>query len=216
MGLMVATSGAGWKLAPCLVALIDQADALFPNRSTASDGSIGDAAHAARESDHNPADGWVCAVDITDDKANGCDADLLAQHIVASRDPRVKYVIWNDTVVRSYDKPGLSAWTPEEYLGTNPHVTHTHVSVHNTASALDDTSDWWPNREADDMTPEQADQLAEAALIAHDLQNRLVPIEKRLGVDNAGRDLSDEMDAVIKGLRVLLTDAGHDPKTVGL
>lgn len=68
----------------------------------------------------------------------------------------------------------------------------------------------------DDMTPEQAAQLAATALIAHDLQNRLAPIEKRLGIDNQGRDLSDEMDAVIKGVRELMVAAGLDPKSVGL
>lgn len=211
---MVAISGNGWRLAPCLIALFQETDRLYPNRSTVSDGSIGDQAHASRASDHNPADGWVYAADVTDDKANGCDADLLAQHLVASRDPRVKYVIWNQTIAKSYPSRGVPAWQPQPYTGANPHDKHTHISV--LADKRTDLRSWWPTQEADDMTPEQAAQLAEAALIAHDLQNRLAPIEKRLGIDNAGRDLSDEMDAVIKGLRLLLSDAGHDPKSVGL
>lgn len=212
---MVAISGTGWRLAPCLVDLIKQCDDLFPNRSTASDGSIGDAAHASRASDHNPADGWVCAVDVTDDKANGCDADLLAQHIVASRDPRVKYVIWNRTIAKSYASNGVPAWQPYPYTGTNAHDKHTHVSVHNTAAARNDLSAWWPIEE-DDMTPEQAGKLDAVVLNAADNNARLQRLEKRVGTDNTGRDLSDEMDAVIKGLRVLLVDNGHDPKSVGL
>jgi hypothetical protein len=195
---MVATVGAGWQLAPCLVALIREADKLFPNRSKASDGSIGDAAHASRgtASDHNPADGWVCAVDVTDDKANGCDADLLARHIVASRDPRVKYVIWNDTVVRSYDKPGLPAWTPEEYLGTNPHITHTHVSVHTTATARSDLSDWWP-QEADDMPLSQEDLDKIKYIVAAEVGKANDSLYERIRVKTT--DLRDSLAKLIRG-----------------
>lgn len=139
---MVATSGRGWRLAPSLVALVRECDRIAPNRSTASDGSIGDPAHAARTSDHNPdASGDVLAVDITDDKAGGCDADALAHHLVANRDPRLKYVIWNSTIVKSY---GTTAWQPQPYTGANSHTTHTHISVLDTAAAKNDTSPWWP------------------------------------------------------------------------
>ena len=164
---MVALSGRGWKLAPCLVALIKECDRLYPSRSIASDGSIGDPAHASRASDHNPSDGWVCAVDITDDKAHGCDADHLAQHLVASRDPRVKYVIWNRTIVKSYASGGHPAWTPYPYTGTNAHDKHTHISVHNTAGSRDDLRPWW-GVEEDDMAVSDEDllKIAEAVTIA--------------------------------------------------
>ena len=151
---MVATAGPGWVLAPCLVALYAEADRLFPNRSVASDGTIGNDAHAATISDHNPdSSGDVLAADLTDDKANGCDADLLAQHLVASRDQRVRYVIWNDTIVKSYDSSRGPAWQPQPYDGENPHITHTHISVHDTAAAKNDVTAWFPQE--DDVTPEQ-------------------------------------------------------------
>lgn len=157
---MVALSGTGWRLAPCLVRLIEECDDLFPNRSTVSDGSIGDLSHQVRTSDHNPDDGWVCAVDVTDDKADGCDADLLARHIVASRDPRVKYVIWNGTIVKSYvDPAGHRAWEPYPYTGTNPHDKHTHISVHNTSAARNDLSPWWPQNEPAPVTPSEDDDM---------------------------------------------------------
>ena len=38
---MVAVVGRGWKLAPCLKALFDEADRRKPSRSHASDGTIG-------------------------------------------------------------------------------------------------------------------------------------------------------------------------------
>lgn len=167
---MVATSGRGWRLAPSLVALIEETDRLFPSRSIASDGSIGDQAHASRASDHNPADGWVCAVDVTDDKVHGCDADLLARHIVAGRDPRVKYVIWNRTIAKSYPSNGHPAWQPQPYTGVNAHDKHTHVSVHNTAAARDDTSPWWP----------MEDDMSEALDKLNAIELRIIALEKQL------------------------------------
>ena len=212
---MVAVSGPGWKLAPCLVALFAEADRRDPTRDHSSDGSIGNAAHQATTSDHNPADGWVCAGDIDDDNDQPSPGvHLLRQHLVASRDARIKYLIHEGTIWKAYENRGLPAWTPQVYTGLNAHLSHLHISVWNTPEARDDTGPWWP--EEDDMTPEQAAQIAEAALLAHDAQARLERIEKRVGTDNDGRDLADEMDAVIKALRVLLTDAGHDPKSVGL
>lgn len=179
---MVATSGTGWKLAPCLVALIEECDRLFPDRTRISDGSIGDQAHASRTSDHNPADGWVCAVDVTDDKADGCDADLLAQHLVASRDPRVKYVIWNRTIAKSYASGGVPAWQPHPYTGVNAHEKHTHVSVHNTAAARGDLSAWWPYEE-DDMPLSDADLLKVADVVQKVLTPKLEQLEADVKAD---------------------------------
>lgn len=136
---MVAVAGRGWRLAPSLVALINETDRLYPNRSTASDGSIGDTAHAARTSDHNPAYGWVTAIDLTDDKAHGCDADRLGNHLIATRDPRVKYVIRNREIAGGY-----TGWRWRRYTGSNAHFSHTHISIHNTATARNDLRRWWP------------------------------------------------------------------------
>ncbi len=159
---MVAVIGSGWRLAPCLVVMFEQADARWPNRSRASDGSIGDRAHAARASDHNPSStGFVTAGDLTDDKDNGCDADAFAEHLRQTRDRRVKYVICNGRVFRSY---GSSAWQWTPYTGPNGHFAHTHVSVLDTAEARNDLAPWFPpqdgnsnaNPEEDEMPPSPA------------------------------------------------------------
>ena len=124
-----------YRIAPAAQCLLDQASALWPNRSRASDGTIGDTSHAARASDHNPdSRGIVHAADLTHDPANGCDNNVLSERIKG--DPRVKYVIWN----RRIWNPSISrTWRP--YTGTNPHDHHMHVSV--LTERENDTSPWF-------------------------------------------------------------------------
>lgn len=162
--------GSGSKLlAPCLRALFAEADRLYPNRAKGSDGTLGDAAHSARTSDHNPDDdpgdgvaiAWVCAADLTDDPA-GPVAWSLLEHLRTVRDPRVKYGISEGWAFYAYEKPGRPAWTWVPYTGTNGHFQHGHVSVWNTTAARDDLSPWFPTaataapvvaQEEDDMPP---------------------------------------------------------------
>ena len=160
---MVATAGRGWRLAPSLIALVAQADARWPNRSRRSDGSIGDAAHRARKSKHNPdASGDVLAVDLTHDPANGCDAHAIAEHLRLTRDRRVATLISNGRICSS---TGAYAWKWRTYSGSNPHDKHAHIDIHDTPAAKNDTSPWFPpvigdsTQEAPDLTPEQAQML---------------------------------------------------------
>jgi hypothetical protein len=136
-----------WRVAKSLLTLRDQVNAKFPNRSKASDGTIGDAAHASRSSDHNPwvtdgNKGVVTAMDITHDTAHSCDCNLLAQAITASKDSRVKYVIWNSRIARSYVKNGKEPWTWLPYTGANKHNHHMHVSVKDKKASYDSTQAW--------------------------------------------------------------------------
>ena len=131
-----------WRLAKSLEKLREQVNARAPNLSKASDGTIGDAAHASRTSDHNP---WikdgntrvVSALDITHDPARGCDSYKLAQSLVASRDPRIKYVISNGQIASK-----AKAWAWRKYTGKNPHSMHVHVSVESTKGLYDATGAW--------------------------------------------------------------------------
>jgi hypothetical protein len=114
-----------WRTATSLLVLRDQLNAAFPNRSKASDGFIGDTAHAASASDHNPnAAGVVCAFDITHDPANGLDAHALADSLITNRHPDLKYVISNRRIAGAW-----SYWRWTAYAGTDPHDTHIHISV---------------------------------------------------------------------------------------
>lgn len=136
-----------WRVAKSLLSLRTQVNAKAPGRSRASDGTIGDAAHASRSSDHNPwvrdgGDGVVTAMDITHDPGHGCDADQLAQAIVNSRDLRVKYVIWNRRIANSSAIGTALPWMWRNYGGSNPHDKHLHVSVKAEPTAYDDESLW--------------------------------------------------------------------------
>ena len=136
-----------WRVAKSLDVLLKQVNTRSPGRSKASDGSIGDAAHASRNSDHNPwiieaGVGVVSARDITHDPANGCDAGLLAEAIRASRDPRVKYVIWNRRIANSSAIGSQPAWEWRPYGGSNPHNHHVHISVKSDKANYDSTESW--------------------------------------------------------------------------
>lgn len=107
-------------LAPSLVRLRSEVNALWPGRSKVSDGWIGDTAHSARKSDHNPdysAGGIVRAIDVTND---GINVDAFVSSVI--RDARTRYVITRGRI-----------WTREngwqKYTGANAHNHHVHVSV---------------------------------------------------------------------------------------
>lgn len=130
-----------WRLAKSLEMLRAQINALSPNRSKISDGTKGDDAHAARKSDHNPnAAGVVQAIDLTDDEKHGVDNVALANALLGSRDPRIKYVIADGKKASGAGGPSPWKWRP--YTGANSHHHHLHISVVDKASLYDDASAW--------------------------------------------------------------------------
>lgn len=136
-----------WRAAKSLLKLRSQVNARAPRRNKASDGTIGDAAHCQRTSDHNPwvrdgSIGVVTAMDITNDPAHGCDANTIAEAIRASRDQRVKYIIWNKRIANSSAIGTAEPWQWRRYTGTNPHTKHIHISVKPDKPNYDSTADW--------------------------------------------------------------------------
>lgn len=133
------------RLAKSLVVFREQIDKLYPNRNKASDGALGDTLHASTgaASDHNPwfndanGVGVVTAIDITHDPRQGCDCNKIAEALRQSRDPRIKYVIFNS---RTYDPGDGFGWEWQDYSGDNPHDKHMHVSVN--INNYDDTQPW--------------------------------------------------------------------------
>lgn len=131
----------GWRMARSLDTFLAQLNAARPLRSKASDGGIGDAAHASRGSDHNPwyGPGIVTARDFTHDPEEGVDIARLAEELRESRDGRIKYVICNRRIMAGGGGPSPWVWRP--YSGSNPHTKHLHLSVV-ASPACDDSRPW--------------------------------------------------------------------------
>jgi hypothetical protein len=134
-----------WRNCAASIALVNEVGQRWPDRDKASDGTIGDAAHATRESDHNP---WVKDLDGTgvvrarDIDKDGIDAAWLAEYLRqrgAAGDNRLTgggYVIFNERITN----PDFKAW--REYTGTNPHTAHVHVSFSLDTAGYDSTAPW--------------------------------------------------------------------------
>lgn len=154
--------------APACRAALSEALRKWPNRSVASDGICASPRHTQQNpnSDHEVGNAW----DLTHDPANGCDAHLLVEQLVARHDKRIKYAISQGRIARSYNKPGIAAWTWSKYTGSNDHTKHAHVSIH--ADARNDTSPWFgaspQPKEVDELTAEESKWLS---TIHHELRH---------------------------------------------
>ena len=143
-----------WILVPCLVSLRNEFNAIAPGRDKASDGSIGDAAHAQSPSDHNPdetgstpyedADSTneVHAIDVDKDlRRSGWSMQKAVEIIVIrhrdGRDDRLQNVIYNRRIwSRQW------GWTAREYTGANSHAQHAHFSARYTTAQENNTRSW--------------------------------------------------------------------------
>lgn len=138
-----------YRIAECLDQLRDEVNAYRPGRDKSSDGWIGDADHATRSSDHNPwvkdanGVGVVTALDVDEDDDQHIGAIVLGA-TVGRRDPRVKYVIYERKIWRSYKNHAghPEPWHPEPYTGSNAHTHHIHVSVKPDQRLYDDRATW--------------------------------------------------------------------------
>lgn len=132
-----------WVPLADLTSLRAEFNALAPGRDKGADGMVGDAAHQAESSDHNPDDtpgsrtphtdsdniAEVHALDVdstgpwpagmTMAKAVAVVVNLM--HAMGTRAP-LNYVIWDRHI---YEHP---AWAAAPYYGTDPHTNHAHFS----------------------------------------------------------------------------------------
>lgn len=165
------------RLVESLETLRRQVDELAPDRDRSHDGWIGDSAHQARKSDHNPdPDGTVDAVDITHDPAAGADMHAIAEEV--KEDGRVKYLIfarriWNPSVSRS--------WRP--YGGSNPHETHMHVSVRD---GRQDDASLWPIGIKEDDVSKTVTPIAQRLVMRPDMPGRGLLLDCLGGIHSVG------------------------------
>lgn len=149
------------RLARSLETLLREVNARYPGRSTASDGWIGNPAHAATPSDHNPnAHGVVCALDITNDPDHGVGSTQLGEFLRLHPHPDVKYVI--DHPVRRmwsrYPAHGVDPFTWRDYTG--PEASELHVSVGvgrdgQSEQPYDDEVSWFADNTVPSPIPQQ-------------------------------------------------------------
>lgn len=121
-----------WYVAPALDTLRDEINRAHPGRDRSSDGAIGDAAHAARKSDHNP-DPKTGVVRARDFDVDGIPVRELLTEL--ERDDRTGLLIYD----HRYWTRG-HGWRP--YTGINPHTGHFHISVRPGTQYENDTRPW--------------------------------------------------------------------------
>lgn len=154
-----------WYLAPALVQLCNQINAAYPQRDKTTDGSIGDAAHNARKSDHNAdwdAGGIVRAIDVDRDLHPGdLPATLNATWALVdalTRDGRTACVIYRSRIWT----PG-KGWQPYTSAGKtgwfNPHEQHFHISLRHGKAYDHDTRPWSLPQGEDEMSAEDSARL---------------------------------------------------------
>jgi hypothetical protein len=136
-----------WVLTKQLQAWRDQVNHFFPNRDKTSDGTIGDTAHQAESSGHNPdltanaeyEDGdskdEVRAMDTDADTGNpDVSMEDIVQHLLrlarAGKLTFIRYIIFNRRIWSA-----SNGWAQKTYTGSNPHDKHMHMSgAYNQAS----------------------------------------------------------------------------------
>lgn len=140
----------GWVLTIGLQTVRAEINKTFPKRDHASDGSIGDQAHASGVSGHNPdrtgraeyKDGdaldEVRAIDVDKDlrDASGrkVTAEVLVQYLVQRARSGAyvpfRYIIFNRRIWSRSD-----GWKTRTYTGANAHTEHIHLSGDYTQTA---------------------------------------------------------------------------------
>ena len=140
-----------WRVAGSLLVLLSEINERWPERDKTSDGTIGDAAHAATTSDHNPFivdDDGIGVVRARDVDVDGINAAMLAEHLRQlgkKGDDRLigkGYVIFIRRIASE-----VQDWAWRRYDGTNPHTKHLHVSVSRKADPGYDSLGGWGIRD---------------------------------------------------------------------
>jgi hypothetical protein len=118
------------KLCASGVTLRNQINKNYPKRDKTSDGWIGDAKHVNTKSDHNPdKNGIVRAIDIDSNLGKNINSAELAEQLrlcAKNGDERISYIIHNKKIASK-----ILNWRWRKYTGSNPHVSHIHVSFTN-------------------------------------------------------------------------------------
>jgi len=213
-----------WQAAPSVRWGLDEATRLWPERNKASDGIIGDAAHAASVSDHNPdSRGIVHAFDLTHDPKNGVDCSKLFALLLAKKDSRIRYVIWNRQITYgpwsdSVRAGKIRVWSTHPYTLADPHTNHIHVSIGYSAGCENSTASWWTGATVGTKPPTQtasSTKLGARTLKRGDKGSDVAYVQRWVGINDDGDFGPATEAAVIKyqKLRGLHADGVVGPLT---
>jgi hypothetical protein len=166
-------------LVKCLATLRAEFNALSPNRDKGSDGWIGDAAHQAETSDHNPRpDGRVLALDI--DSTGPWPAPFGDMVESLRGDSRLEYVIWNRRIASR-----SQGWTWRTYTGTSdPHTGHAHFSARHDLTGNTSTAPWGLEDFDMELSDDQIAKIA-AAVWQYRLTDQTDGVAKQAGTMQA-------------------------------
>lgn len=145
---------ASWILIAAGKSLFAAFDALAPGRGHASDGSVGDEAHQAEVSDHNPDEtgsvpihdadhiNEVHAIDVDVDLHEpGLTMEVVVQFVLgrvrSGAEKRLRYIIYNRRIWEA-----SNGWKQRAYTGTSAHTEHAHFSFSYTTSLEANTASW--------------------------------------------------------------------------
>lgn len=187
---------AGPILVPCLVSLRGEFNEVGPRRDKASDGWLGDRAHALNSSDHNPDESGRTPYEDADnvDEVHGLDVDdtgpwgngfsfdvgveLIRLRHQRGEDDRLQNIIRNGRIAsRSW------GWTWRTYSGSNGHYEHGHFSARYTTAQERDVSPWGLVEEWGDMALSDDDKAWIKATVDAAVDRRVGDVVPRLGPD---------------------------------
>jgi hypothetical protein len=168
-----------WHVDEGLAVFIRQMKAAYPGITI---GTIGDASHSSRTSDHNPdPDGSVDAADpMVNNRFFTADADEVVKALVKSRDERIAYIIWQRRIISSRPVDGYQAWTWRHYDGSDPHVGHFHMSVNDKHHS---NRDLWSITLKEDDVLSADDKVWLKATIEAAVDRRIGDVIPRVGPD---------------------------------
>lgn len=215
---------ASWVLIPCLDQLFDEFDLIAPKRDKASDGKIGNTAHAQTSSDHNPDEtgnvpihdadkvNEVHAIDVDNNLNAG---DLTMEKVVqfllgrcrSGAEKRLRYIIYNRRIWSA-----SSGWVQKTYTGASPHTEHAHFSASYT-TALEASRASWQLKELVTLKLDSDDQAWIGKEIRAVVDDRLRDLPNRIATVFAADEkfLNAVAERVIVGYRIAGTEVPGDP-----